>query len=95
MRRLILGLAIGAGLAYYLDPTRGTERRRRLTGFLTNNREQIHEVARTTAQVASSVGQGAQQVAEKVGEKVTRATDRGNGTADPVNAGMGGSLAAE
>lgn len=91
MRRLILGIAIGAGLAYILDPTRGADRRRRLTGYLSNNREQIHEVARTTAQVASTVGQTAQQVAEKVGDRVTGS----NGKADPVSAGMGGSLATE
>src|SRR5437016_787843 len=64
MKRLILGLAVGAGAMYLLDPEKGAERRARLLGMYTENKDTIHDYAHTAAQTAVVVGQNVDSLIE-------------------------------
>ena len=70
MKRLILGIAIGAGAMYLLDPENGAERRSRLLGFYSENKDTFQEYAQTATQTAVTVGRTAAESAVTVGQTV-------------------------
>ena len=80
MKRLFMGLAIGAGAMYLLDPQHGAERRAKLLGFYGENKDTFQEYAQTAAQTAVTVGHTAVSTASTVADKASELTGIG---ADP------------
>ena len=76
MKRLILGIAIGAGAMYLLDPENGAERRRRLLGFYAENKDSFQDYAQTASQTAVTVGRTAAESAVTIGEKAGSVADK-------------------
>ena len=70
MKRLIMGMAIGAGAMYLLDPDNGAERRRRLLGFYSENKDTFQDYAQTASQTAVTVGRTAAESAATVSQTV-------------------------
>ena len=77
MKRLLMGLAVGAGAMYLLDPDHGAERRAKLLGFYGDNKDTFQEYAQTAAQTAVTVGHTAASTASTVAEKATELTGIG------------------
>ncbi|MEA2684471.1 MAG: hypothetical protein QOK05_2799 [Chloroflexota bacterium] len=80
MKRLIMGVAIGAGAMYLLDPEKGAERRGRLLGFYGENKDSFQDYAQTAAQTAVTVSHTVSDVASTVVDKAGEIT--GKSTAD-------------
>ena len=85
MKRLIMGIAIGAGAMYLLDPEKGSERRSRLLGFYGENKDTFQEYASTAAQTAVTVSHTVSDVAGTVAEKAGEIT--GKSTPEPAGVG--------
>ena len=77
MKRMLMGLAVGAGAMYLMDPDHGAERRAKLFGFYSENKDTIQEYAQTAAQTAVTVGQTAASTASTVAEKASDLTGIG------------------
>jgi gas vesicle protein len=71
MKRMLIGMAIGAGAMYLLDPESGQERRNRLFGFYSDNKDTFQDYAQTASQTAVTVGQTVGSAAGTVAEKAT------------------------
>jgi gas vesicle protein len=85
MKRLIMGVAIGAGAMYLLDPERGAERRSKLFGFYGENKDTFQDYAQTAAQTAATVSHTVSDVASTVADKAGEIT----GKSSPDDAGVG------
>lgn len=89
MKRMLMGVAIGAGAMYLLDPNHGAERRRKLLGFYDENKDTIQDYAQTAAQTAVVVGQTAAStastVADKAGELTGKTSTNGSANASSGN----------
>jgi len=77
MKRMLMGLAVGAGAMYLMDPDHGAERRAKLFGFYSENKDTIQEYAQTAASTAVTVGQTAASTASTVAEKASDLTGIG------------------
>ena len=77
MKRLLMGLAVGAGAMYLLDPDHGAERRAKLLGFYSENKDTFQDYAQTAAQTAVTVGHTAANTASTVADKATELTGIG------------------
>jgi len=77
MKRLLMGLAVGAGAMYLLDPDHGAERRAKLLGFYGENKDTFQDYAQTAAQTAVTVGQTAASTASTVADKASELTGIG------------------
>lgn len=90
MKKLLLGIAIGAGAVYFMDPTHGDERRRKLVGMWDENKD-------TVLGVTSTVGSAAQTAGSLAGEKFTelksKVSDEGNKTG--TNGGSGSDFSSD
>ena len=82
MKRMLMGVAVGAGAMYLLDPDHGAERRGKLFGFYSENKDTFQDYAQTAAQTAVSVSHTAVDAASTVAEKASEIT----GKADPEKA---------
>jgi gas vesicle protein len=74
---MLMGLAVGAGAMYLLDPDHGAERRAKLLGFYGENKDTFQEYAQTAAQTAVTVGHTAASTASTVADKATELTGIG------------------
>jgi gas vesicle protein len=77
MKRMLMGIAIGAGAMYLLDPEKGEERRRRLLGFYSENKDTFQDYAQTAAQTAVTIGETVGSTAGSVAEKAGEISGRG------------------
>lgn len=84
MKRLIMGIAIGAGAMYLLDPENGAERRGKLLGFYGENKDTLQDYAQTAAQTAVTVSHTVGDVASTVADKAGEITGKSDSSADKV-----------
>ncbi|MGI8609714.1 MAG: YtxH domain-containing protein [Candidatus Dormibacteria bacterium] len=79
MKRMLMGVAVGAGAMYLLDPDHGAERRGKLLGFYSENKDTMQDYAQTATQAAVTVSHtaasAASTVADKAGEMVGKSDD--------------------
>jgi gas vesicle protein len=78
MKRLLIGLALGAGVAYFLDPVSGKQRRQQALHHWNENKDDVLEGARTASgqvQIASrQAASAASKVTSAIGKRVEQAT---------------------
>ncbi len=78
MKRLLIGLVLGVGVIYFLDPASGEQRRRNALHLWRENKDDVLEGARTASgqvQVASrQAASAASKVTSAIGERVEQAT---------------------
>jgi gas vesicle protein len=89
MKRMLMGIAIGAGAMYLLDPEKGAERRGKLLGFYGDNKDTFQEYAQTAAQTAVVVGQTVGNTASAVADKASEITGKDD-TAAPTDGASNG-----
>jgi gas vesicle protein len=90
MKRMLMGIAVGAGAMYLLDPEKGAERRGKLLGFYGENKDTFQEYAQTAAQTAVVVGQTVGSTASAVADKASEITGKDDSaTTDAVGTGNG------
>jgi hypothetical protein len=81
VKKLLFGAVIGAVIMYFLDPVGGADRRRKLSGDWTGQKDTVLEAARNTAAAATSMSHS---VSDVVGSKAGGA--RGDGESTNGNA---------
>lgn len=91
MKRMLMGVAIGAGAMYLLDPNQGAERRRKLLGFYDENKDTIQDYAQTAASTAVVMGQTAASTASTVADKAGELTGKSDSSASPAKSATNGS----
>ena len=89
MKKMLIGVAIGAGAMYLLDPDHGAERRSKLLGFYSENKDTFQDYAQTATQTAVTVGQTAASAASTVADKATEIVGKG-APATPDSKGANG-----
>ena len=82
MKRMLMSVALGAGAMYLLDPDHGAERRAKLFGFYSENKDTIQDYAQTATQTAVTVSHTAANAASTVVEKASEIAGKGGDTAD-------------
>ncbi|HEV1998761.1 MAG TPA: YtxH domain-containing protein [Candidatus Dormibacteraeota bacterium] len=80
MKKMLMGVAIGAGAMYLLDPDHGAERRGKLLGFYSENKDTFQDYAQTATQTAVTVSQTAASAASTVAEKAGELAGKGDST---------------
>jgi hypothetical protein len=86
MKRMLMGIAVGAGAMYLLDPDHGAERRAKLFGFYSENKDTFQDYAQTATQTAVTVGHTAASAASTVVEKAGEIAGKGDDAIDPDDA---------
>ncbi|MFN2465672.1 MAG: YtxH domain-containing protein [Candidatus Dormibacteria bacterium] len=89
MKRMLMGIAVGAGAMYLLDPEKGSERRGKLLGFYGENKDTFQDYAQTAAQTAVTVGQTVGSTASAVAEKASEITGKDDATTSTNGKGNG------
>ena len=93
MKKMLMGVAIGAGAMYLLDPDHGAERRSKLLGFYSENKDTFQDYAQTATQTAVTVGQSAASAASTVADKATEIVGKGT-PSTPDSKGANGKASA-
>jgi len=78
MKKMLMGVAVGAGAMYLLDPDHGAVRRSKLLGFYSENKDTIQDYAQTATQTAVTVGHTAASAASTVADKATGIVGKGD-----------------
>ena len=78
MKKMLMGVAMGAGAMYLLDPDHGAERRSKLLGFYSENKDTFQDYAQTATQTAVTVGHTAASAASTVADKATGIVGKGD-----------------
>ena len=78
MKRMLMGVAVGAAAMYLLDPDHGAQRRGKLFGFYSENKDTFQDYAQTASQTAVTLSQTAASAASTVAEKAGELTGKGD-----------------
>ena len=78
MKKMLMGVAVGAAAMYLLDPDHGAQRRGKLFGFYSENKDTFQDYAQTASQTAVTLSHTAASAATTVADKAAELTGKGD-----------------